>query len=232
MRLRPVPRRHTFAALLMAMIALGACAERERWSPRPPPPAPPPEENATETLTALGVPFRPWVSAPRTLASGITCGVADGVVIKRGATGIRFSKPLRLRADFAVRLARFEKILQHEAQAVFKQRITRIDHLGTYVCRAIAGSRVASEHAYGNAIDVAGFTLANGRRITVLRDFARAGSAPTTPAAEFLARVTRRAQTERLFGAVLTPDFDRQHTNHLHLDGRPRLFWWRRFLGT
>ena len=74
-----------------------------------------------------------------------------------------------------------------------------------------------SEHAAGRAIDVSGFVMKDGERITVEHDW-RAGG----PRAEFLHALAHRACD--YFNLVLTPDNDKDHHNHLHLDiGRWRL---------
>ncbi len=193
------------------------------------PPAPPPadEPPALDRLRALGVRFRPWRPPARRLNERVTCAVDDGIVLLRGPTGVRYSKSPLLASEFAVRLARFEAIVQEEAARALGARVVRIEHFGTYVCRAVAGyPGVASQHAFGNAIDVAAFVLRDGRRVTVLRDFVRAGGTPATPSQLFLQGLTRRVRAEALFGAVLTPDYDSRHANHLHLDGRPRRWWW------
>ncbi len=67
--------------------------------------------------------------------------------------------------------------LQPAAQAVFGQRVARIDHLGSFACRNIynrANSRL-SQHASANALDIAGFRLADGQRINLLKDWSDSG---------------------------------------------------------
>jgi hypothetical protein len=78
---------------------------------------------------------------------------------------------------------------------------------------------LVSEHSFANAIDVATFTLKNGRQVVVERDWVRADRPATTAAARFLRRLTRRLYDEHVFSVVLTPSYDKHHKNHLHLDG-------------
>lgn len=185
----------------------------------------------------MGAKVKPFAPPPgrHDPSSGLDCSVNDGVTILRGPTGVRYSRPLRLNGAFALKLARFEALAQREAQAVFGRRLIRVEHLGTYVCRTIAGASVPSQHATGNAIDVRAFVLAGGKRIVVKRDFVRGGATAESPAGQFLQRLLSQAQRERLFGTMLTPDFDQQHADHLHFDGRiwtsPWGSWWRRLLG-
>jgi hypothetical protein len=59
------------------------------------------------------------------------------------------------------------------ARDIFGSEVSRIEHLGAYSCRRLYGRDTGSwsEHATANAIDIAGFVLADGTRISVLRDW-------------------------------------------------------------
>lgn len=99
------------------------------------------------------------------------------------------------------------------AQRIFEQEIARIEHLGAYSCRRLYGRGEGpwSQHATGNAIDIAGFVLADGRRISVLRDWSKSGRE-----AAFL-RSARDGACDA-FATVLSPDYNAAHRDHLHLD--------------
>nr|WP_218172398.1 extensin family protein [Pseudomonas sp. F8002] len=119
----------------------------------------------------------------------------------------------------AVAFALFERhSLQPAAQAVFGQTVTQVDHLGSFACRNIynrANGRL-SQHASANALDIAGFRLADGRTISVLKDWPGDGER-----ARFLRQVRDGACKD--FNVVLSPDYNAAHRNHFHLDmGR----WW------
>lgn len=103
--------------------------------------------------------------------------------------------------------------VQPAAERRLGARVVALEHLGTNNCRRIGGGDTGrwSEHATGNAIDIAGFVLADGRRISVLRDWPRPG-----PASAFL-REARDAGCGT-FGTVLSPDYNRAHADHFHLD--------------
>jgi hypothetical protein len=77
-----------------------------------------------------------------------------------------------------------------------------------------------SEHAGANAIDVAAFVLEDGRRVSVLADWADEGAE---------GRFLREARDGacRLFATVLSPDYNRAHRDHFHLDqaGRGAMGW-------
>lgn len=85
--------------------------------------------------------------------------------------------------------------------------------MGSYACRNIAGSSRRSAHASAKAIDVSGFVLADGRRITLVDDW----NGGTAAEREFL-RVVHRSACKR-FGTVLGPAYNRAHANHFHLEG-------------
>ncbi|MEA3041813.1 MAG: hypothetical protein QOC65_1302, partial [Sphingomonadales bacterium] len=73
------------------------------------------------------------------------------------------------------------------------------------------GARL-SEHGSANAVDVAAFLLADGRRITVLEGW----NGGDEDARMFL-RAVHRAGCRR-FSVGLSPDSDAYHYNHLHFD--------------
>ncbi len=98
------------------------------------------------------------------------------------------------------------------AKQLLGSPLVRIETMGSYACRNIAGSERRSAHATANAIDVSGFVLADGRRISVLRDWS-GGSEATR---NFL-RVIHESACKR-FGTTLGPDYNAAHNNHLHLE--------------
>ncbi|MEO0463663.1 MAG: extensin family protein [Pseudomonadota bacterium] len=99
------------------------------------------------------------------------------------------------------------------ARQILGSRLARIETMGSYACRTIAGSTRLSAHATGNAIDVSGFELADGRRISLKSDW-DGGSAAER---EFL-RVVHKSACKR-FGTVLGPEYNRAHADHFHLEG-------------
>lgn len=101
--------------------------------------------------------------------------------------------------------------LQVPAMGEFGSAVSKVETFGTYSCRAIAGSTRPSEHASANAVDVAAFVLADGRRISVLT-----GWNGDDREARFLRAV--RAAACRRFSTVLSPDYNGGHRDHLHFD--------------
>jgi len=109
--------------------------------------------------------------------------------------------------------------VQPAAEDLLGSPVARIEHFGTYSCRRLYGRSTGawSEHATGNAIDIAAFVLKDGRRISVLADWDGQGEE-----AAFLHRVRNAACGA--FGTVLSPDYNAAHANHFHLDQEARSF--------
>lgn len=113
--------------------------------------------------------------------------------------------------------------VQPAAEQLLGTRVASLQHLGTYNCRRINGAAGGnwSEHATGNAIDIAGFVLEDGRRLTLTADW-HDGNGEPDPEAAFLATVRDGACDA--FGTVLSPDYNALHADHFHLDQADRNF--------
>ena len=99
------------------------------------------------------------------------------------------------------------------ARKLLGSPLARIETMGSYSCRTIAGSDRLSGHATANAIDVAGFVLEDGQRISLKADW-HGG----TPAEREFLRVVFKSACKR-FGTVLGPDYNPAHADHFHLEG-------------
>lgn len=97
------------------------------------------------------------------------------------------------------------------ARIYFGVELVRIDTFGTYNCRVIAGSSRLSEHGRANAIDISGFLLADGRRISVQNGW------NGDDASRAFLRAVRTSACKR-FRTVLSPDYNAAHHDHLHFD--------------
>ncbi len=104
--------------------------------------------------------------------------------------------------------------VQPAAQARFGQRVVRIDSMGSYACRGMNNQSGAqlSEHSFGNALDIGGFVLEDGRRITLVRDWWKGDE----QARAFLMDVHRGSCAH--FSTVLSPGSNAFHYNHIHVD--------------
>lgn len=110
------------------------------------------------------------------------------------------------------------QVVEPAAREIFGQDVVQIDLMGAYSCRNVNGAATGrrSGHARGDALDVGGVRLRDGRRITVLNDWSGNG-----PEARFLRRI--RDEGCQIYGTVLSPDYNAAHRDHLHLEigGRP-----------
>lgn len=148
------------------------------------------------------------------------CGYADGVRFAGGGSRTIAFAPAGVGTSCAVAagLTLWEwHVVQPAAQRHFGSAVARIDHLGSYNCRRIGGGSGGdySEHSTADAIDVAAFRLADGRRVSVIADWTGSG-----PEAAFLREVRDGACD--LFSTVLSPDYNAAHRDHFHLDQAER----------
>jgi hypothetical protein len=104
------------------------------------------------------------------------------------------------------------------AREILGSALIRIETMGSYNCRNVAGSDHRSAHATANAIDISGFVLADGRRISISGGWAGG----TAPERRFLAIVHDSAC--KRFGTVLGPGYNASHHDHLHLELSERSF--------
>ena len=114
--------------------------------------------------------------------------------------------------------------VQPAAEELLGSPVARVEHFGTFSCRRIYGRESGnwSEHSTGNAIDIAGFVLENGQRISVRRDWGSSERDEASEESVFLHRV--RDAACGVFGTVLSPDYNAAHADHFHLDQEARGF--------
>ena len=148
------------------------------------------------------------------------CGYDDAVRFRPGgAVRIAFApRDVGTRCPVAAALALWEwHVVQPAAIKHLGSQVATIDHLGSYSCRRMYNRPDAgwSEHATANALDIAGFRLSDGTRISVLDHWDEAG-----PRGAFLRDV--RDGACGLFATVLSPDYNAAHRDHLHLDQAER----------
>ena len=107
----------------------------------------------------------------------------------------------------------FADAVQPAAMRWFGARVVEIKQISAYSCRGMNGNSRAhiSEHAFGNALDIAAFTLADGRRISV-KDGWRG-----LPEEQGFLRDVQGAAC-RQFNTVLAPGSNVYHYDHIHVD--------------
>ncbi len=206
----------------------GKAEEAAPEAPAPPEPAGPPvreqlaESDAdfaacTAALAALGARFeeRPPVTDP----AERDCGIARPVAVSEILPGVALRPEAVLRCAATLALAGWTRDFVVPAARRLPDRgaLTRIDHGTAYLCRprnGVSGATL-SEHAFGNAIDIAGFGFERGDALTVT---ARTGDGSLEEAFQAAARKTACLA----FTTVLGPGADAAHSDHLHLDVKAR----------
>jgi hypothetical protein len=128
--------------------------------------------------------------------------------------GVGVTPPATIGCPLTAALDRWvQTSVQPAAARYFRSRVVEIKEIASYSCRGRNGAMFGkiSEHAFGNALDIAGFRLANGREITVVNAWR---GTPREQA--FLAAAFGGACQD--FYTVLGPGSDRYHYNHIHVD--------------
>jgi hypothetical protein len=95
--------------------------------------------------------------------------------------------------------------------------------------------KIAGQHAGALAIDAARFIKSDGKYLDVLKHFhgaigARtcgegAGPHPVTPEAKEIREILCDAVDQHLFNVVLTPNYNKPHRNHFHLEITEGVTW-------
>ena len=150
------------------------------------------------------------------LAEGI-CGEQSPIsvtgLLSRGRM-VPTSTPIITNCEMASALPAWVEAVDTYALATADAGIESITIGTSYMCRNRnnASSGFTSEHGFANAIDVVGFTLANGETIAVEADW--------MPEAAPEGRLLRFAHDAACTGftTVLGPEANADHKDHLHLD--------------
>ncbi len=142
---------------------------------------------------------------------GPGCGFADVARLDRSL--ITWGGGITLQCPMLAGIAIWERhTLQPATRELFGSEVARVRHFGTYSCRNVnnATDGRRSEHATANAVDIAGFVLADGTEISVLADWGKG------PKGRFLKRVQDGACDH--FDTVLGPEYNELHRDHFHFD--------------
>ncbi|OCP09173.1 MULTISPECIES: extensin family protein [unclassified Ensifer] len=175
-------------------------------------------ENAAEyakcvaDLKALGATF---VEAKR-IDEGKGCGIDKPLEVSSILPDVTLAPKGLMRCETALALARWTKeAAQPAAEVAFDKtvRIEALNQASAYVCRLRNNATTGkiSEHAHGNAVDIASFTLSDGTAISI-----QPRDEDGTMDGAFQRAVTASACL--YFKTVLDPGSDAAHETHLHLD--------------
>ncbi|NHT76371.1 extensin [Rhizobiaceae bacterium CRRU44] len=163
-------------------------------------------------LKALGATFS---EKPR-IDDGQGCGIDKPISVSEILPGIKLAPDATLRCEAALELARWTKEAVLPAARVAMSEdgaLKSINQASSYICRLRnnASTGKISEHARGNAIDIASFTFRNGETIAI-----QPRDEDGTLSGAFQRAVT--ATGCLYFETVLDPGSDEAHENHLHFD--------------
>lgn len=132
------------------------------------------------------------------------CGIKEAVRVTE-VDGISLRPAATINCGTAKAL---DKWIKTSVQPAFGAgQVTQLQIAASYSCRGrnnVKGARI-SEHGRGNAIDIAGFILADGTNLTVTNNYNKT-----------LRKVHKQACG--IFGTTLGPGSDGFHENHIHLD--------------
>jgi hypothetical protein len=184
--------------LIAILLATAVAAEP------PPPPRPPPPGEVCGDPALNGMPL------PAVAGTG-GCGITAPVRLLV-AGGVALEPPATVSCETARALADW---LRRGPEASFRalgQRLEAVTVVDAYSCRNRNRAAVGklSEHAFGRAIDIGGFRLADGTTLTIRDGW-------TAPRWSVVLRRIHDAGCGP-FGTVLGPEANPLHADHLHLD--------------
>lgn len=211
----PAMNRLPALLLLASLTLLAGCGQR-----RPAPTTPhgrvmayapsAAETRACEAdLSRIGIEFTPLPDRNR----GHSCSTIG--TVRLDEIGVPVTNLGAMRCGLAEKFTQWVRnAVVPAAYQMLGSQLVKVETYGTYACRDTIGTAraVLSGHAIANAVDVAAFDLADGRRITVQDDWRSAD--PQVRA--FMETI--HASACKRFGTVLSPDYNYAHRNHLHLE--------------
>jgi hypothetical protein len=186
-----------------------------------------------EELAVRGIPYVP---------ASDTEGVAMPIRLQGPIHGVSIHSELpatRREADpIEIFDCRLVVALDDFAALVAELDIVEIIHMSAFRPAKSNGCLPASagkQHCAALAVDVGAFVRKDGSNVKVERDFhgrigaptciAGVGPRPPTPAAKLLRDIVCESAARATFNIILTPNFNREHRNHLHLEITPDVDW-------
>jgi hypothetical protein len=162
-------------------------------------------------LDALGVAYKPIP----TIADGNGCGVDQPFEVTSLGQHVTLDPAGKMRCETALQLAHWtaDIVIPMLKTAKPGETLAGLDQASTYVCRKRNSAETGkiSEHAHGNAVDIAGFRFKSGNSFSIkprIKDSTMDGA--------FQRAITTAACL--YFTTVLDPGSDKAHETHLHLD--------------
>lgn len=158
--------------------------------------------------------------------------------VSYAGSAVRYGRPVRVADAFVPRLELFDTLVAEVAIAHYGRAPSTVRHFGALACRRVRGSQGRlSEHALGNAIDVAGFAFARKKAgepapttvpvelhkpfvVSVEKHWDGGASLAEALHQRFLRALVARVQEDDVFRGVIGPGRE-GHANHLHFDQSP-----------
>lgn len=164
---------------------------------------------------ASGVAEGPFIKTRTSLGGPSVCGAIQPFEMAAADGGrVRLEPVALVRCQMIPQINQWVKyVVEPAARRTYGVSLAEVTILGSYSCRPmnnVSGSHL-SEHGHANAIDVSGFILTDGTRVSV-----KSGWKGTWHQRSFLRAVHDGACT--YFTTVLGPDYDRLHHDHFHVD--------------
>ncbi len=214
-----------FAITVAATLALGGCIDIPLTAKREPltrsTAALTPRPEARQCLAGLGSTRANFTPLPDQYygAGCSTVGTVRLAALQSDDAALALSNLGPVTCPLAQTFAAWARYgVDRAAQQILGSRLVRIETMGSYACRNVAGSGRRSAHATADAIDVSAFILADGRRISISGNW----TAGTPAERRFLGTIHTSAC--KRFGTVLGPDYNRAHYDHLHVELGGRAF--------
>lgn len=165
-----------------------------------------------DQLRSRGVQFR-----PTTISQNSICTVDEAVMIETPIAGVTHryvastsTTRLRTSCEMALKLVDLSELLASRG-------VDTVYHGGSYECRNISGTGTPSQHSMARAYDIHGYS-SGGVRYNYEGQWEHNNSNPTTAAGRFLYETTHAINDARIFNTILSPDYNGDHDNHIHVD--------------
>lgn len=182
-------------------------------------------------LTARKIAFT-RETAPGVLAPVRLAGPLHGVAFRGDA-----AEAERATSPYEIADCRLVLALDDFAEILAAHDIVEVHHYSMYrpPGKSWPEDKIGTRHAGALALDAARFLTKDGKTLSVLDDFhghiggktCGDGAKPdkVTPAATELREILCEAVDRHLFNVVLTPDYNKPHRNHFHLEVTAGVKW-------
>lgn len=188
---------------------------------------------ACETkLGERGITWQPVPSARGVLAPIRLTGSLHGVAFHSALPA-----KSRSTSPYEIMDCRLALALDDFAAILEKYEVTEVVHLSAYrpPSKNWPATKISDHHGGAMALDAAIFLKKDGTALNVEKDFhgaigaktcgPKSGPWPATAEAKTMRSIACDAADAHLFNVELTPDFNKKHKNHFHLEVTPGVKW-------